>query len=491
MAQPTASNTVARDIVFVDSRVQDSAVLLQKLPPGAQVIYLRAGEDGLAQMAAALGERGEVDGVHILAHGSEGQLWLGTTFLDRDTLSAQGDALAALGRGLTADGDILVYACDLASGDAGAALVARLADLTGADVAASSNVTGMNGDWNLEIATGSIADRAVLDASALQQYGHSLATLTVTTGLDTGADTTIGASLAADTSDGGGLSLREALNWTSANDTITFNAGMTVQLNSALVLGKNVSIDGDLNNDNVADVTLDAQYKSQVVSVSGGTTATLEGLVITHGLMAGNGGNGGDGAMVAKGGGIYNAGTLTLDNVMISENAASGGGGGGGVTPQNAGGAGGGGGAVGGGIGGRGGDTLIYAGSLGSSNQGGVGGSYDNMEGLGGSSTGGAGGIAYPGYSTGRAGGTANAGAMSIGGGGGGSGYDAIGGAGGGAVGGIYNDANATLKIIGNSVISTISARVAGAAAAAAKALAQPAVPAGSASGPFGTRVWS
>lgn len=454
MAQPTASNTVARDIVFVDSRVQDSAVLLQKLPPGAQVIYLRAGEDGLAQMAAALGARGEVDGVHILAHGSEGQLWLGTTFLDRDTLSAQGDALAALGRGLTADGDILVYACNLASGDAGAAFVARLADLTGADVAASSNLTGMNGDWNLEIATGSIAGRAVLDASALQQYGHSLATLTVTTGLDTGADTTIGASLAADTSDGGGLSLREALNWASANDTITFNAGMTVQLNSALVLGKNVSLDGDLDNDNVADVTLDAQYKSQVVSVSAGTTATLEGLVITHGMMAGNGGNGGDDAMVAKGGGIYNAGTLTLDNVMISENAASGGGGGGGVTPDYAGGGGGGGGAAGTGIGGRGGDTLNSTGSTGSPGAGGAGGGFFNTGGRGGTSTGGVGGAAYPGYSTGSAGGTANAGTISIGGGGGGNGYDDIGGAGAGAVGAIYNNTGAILKIIGNSVIS-------------------------------------
>ncbi|WP_460131954.1 beta strand repeat-containing protein [Pseudomonas sp. H3_H09] len=43
---------------------------------------------------------------------------------------------------------------------------------------------------------------------------------------------------------------------------------------------------------------------------------------------------------------------------------------------------------------------------------------------------------------------------MSIGGGGGGDGYDNIGGAGGGAVGGIYNDTGATLRIIGNSTIS-------------------------------------
>jgi hypothetical protein len=204
----------------------------------------------------------------------------------------------------------------------------------------------------------------------------------------------------------------------------------------------------------VADVTLDGQYRTQIINVTAGTTATLDGLVITRGMTAGNGGNGGDDALVSKGGGIYNAGTLTLRNVTVTANAASGGGGGGGVTPQYAGGGGGGGGAITGGTGGKGGDTLNATGSNGSAGQGGAGGGFFNMGGRGGSSTGGAGGSAYPGYSTGSAGGTATSGGLSIGGGGGGDGYNDIGGAGGGAVGGIYNDTGATLRIIGNSVIS-------------------------------------
>ena len=70
----TSASSPARSIVFVDSRVQDAATLLQGFPPGAEVVYLKAGEDGLAQMAAALGERGDVGAVHVLAHGSAGQL---------------------------------------------------------------------------------------------------------------------------------------------------------------------------------------------------------------------------------------------------------------------------------------------------------------------------------------------------------------------------------------------------------------------------------
>lgn len=86
---------------------------------------------------------------------------------------------------------------------------------------------------------------------------------------------------------------------------------MTVQLTSELLINKNITVDGDLNNDGVADVTLDGQYKTRVVEVTSGSTVTLDGLVITKGLVAGNGGNGGSAAAGAMGGGIFNAGILT------------------------------------------------------------------------------------------------------------------------------------------------------------------------------------
>ena len=72
----------ARSIVFIDARVQDAATLLQGLKPGTEVVFLQAGQDGLAQMAAALGERGDVGAVHVLTHGSAGQMWLGNAVLD-------------------------------------------------------------------------------------------------------------------------------------------------------------------------------------------------------------------------------------------------------------------------------------------------------------------------------------------------------------------------------------------------------------------------
>ena len=433
----TQAAVPGKSVVFVDSRVKDSASLLEGVAPGTQVVQLDATKDGLQQIADYLDTHQGVSSVQIIAHGNAGDLWLGNSYLSADNVQARSEVLAQIGQDMNAGGDILIYGCYTAEGERGLSLVDSLAQLSGRDVAASNDRTGLGGDWDLEIATGTIESANVLSANAMSEYQWGLATWTATNNLNSGVG-----------------SLRAALTSAQNGDIVTFNTSMTVALTQVLVVNRNVTIDGDLNNDNVADVTLDGQNRTQIMQVTSGTTATLDGLVITRGMVAGNGGNGGDDALVSQGGGIYNAGTLTLRNVTVTANAASGGGGGGGVTPQYAGGGGGGGGAVGSGIGGKGGDTLNSTGSNGSAGQGGAGGGFFNIGGRGGSTTGGAGGAAYPGYSTGSAGGTASSGGLSIGGGGGGDGYDTFGGDGGGAVGGIYNDTGATLRIIGNSTIS-------------------------------------
>ena len=167
----------ARSIVFIDARVQDAATLLQGLKPGTEVVFLQAGQDGLAQMAAALGERGDVGAVHVLTHGSAGQMWLGNAVLDEAALARPEvqAALATLGQGLTANADILLYACELARGDAGAAFITQWATLTQADVAGSTNLTGaahLGGDWVLERQVGEIGTAPL----SLNGYAHLLVT---------------------------------------------------------------------------------------------------------------------------------------------------------------------------------------------------------------------------------------------------------------------------------------------------------------------------
>ncbi len=447
-ATPAASPVAVpgQSVVFVDSRVKDADSLLKGVAPGTQVVKLDASRDGLQQIADYLDQHQGVSSVQIIAHGNAGDLWLGNSYLSADNVAQRSAVLAEIGKDMNAGGDILIYGCYTAEGDRGLSFVDSLAQLTGRDVAASNNRTGVGGDWDLEIATGSIESVNVLSSKAMSEYQWGLATWTATNNLNSGVG-----------------SLRAALASAQNGDIVTFSSGMTVQLTSELLINKSITVDGDLNNDGVADVTLDGQYKTRVVEVTSGSTVTLDGLVITKGLVAGNGGNGGSAAAGAMGGGIFNAGILTLNNVTVTANAASGGGGGGGVTGGYVGGGGGGGAGIGGQTGGHGGTsgagTGTYAGGAGGANAGGYGGGYSptDMGGRGGTSTGGVGGnggSAGAGYSHGGNGGSASNGTLSIGGGGGGSGWDKVGGVGANAAGGIYNAASGTLKVIGNSVIS-------------------------------------
>ncbi|WP_085631823.1 Ig-like domain-containing protein [Pseudomonas sp. R16(2017)] len=444
-AAPAASPVAVpgQSVVFVDSRVKDADSLLQGIAPGTQVVKLDAGKDGLQQIADYLDQHQGVSSVQIIAHGNAGDLWLGNSYLSADNVAQRSAVLAEIGKDMNVGGDILIYGCYTAEGDRGLSFVDSLAQLTGRDVAASNNRTGVGGDWNLEIATGNIESANVLSAKSMSEYQWGLATWTATNNLNTGVG-----------------SLRAALASAQNGDIVTFSSGMTVQLTSELLINKNITVDGDLNNDGVADVTLDGQYKTRVVEIASGSTVTLDGLVITRGLVSGNGGNGGYGAAGAMGGGIFNAGVLTLSNVSVTSNAAAGGGGGGGVTGAFYGGGGGGGGGIGGQGGGHGGSAGPGVGTLGggaaTAGIGGYGGGYDavQMGGRGGGTTGGTGGLGVSNYSNGGNGGTASNGTISIGGGGGGAGWDKVGGAGGNAAGGIYNAASGTLKIVGTSVIS-------------------------------------
>ncbi|WP_175534873.1 MULTISPECIES: Ig-like domain-containing protein [unclassified Pseudomonas] len=444
-AAPAATPTAVPGltVVFVDSRVKDADSLLQGLAPGTQVVQLGANQDGLQQIADYLDQHQGVSSVQIIAHGNAGDLWLGNSYLSADNVQARSAVLADIGQDMNAGGDILIYGCYTAEGERGLNFVDSLAQLTGRDVAASSDRTGLGGDWELEIATGTIESANVLSTQAMQDYQWGLATWTATNNANTGVG-----------------SLRAALASAQNGDIVTFSSGMTVQLTSELLVNKNVTIDGDLNNDGAADVILDGQYRTRVIEVSAGSTVTLDGLVITRGLVSGNGGNGGYGATGAMAGGIFNAGNLTLNNVTVTSNAASGGGGGGGVTGAFYGGGGGGGGGLGGQGGGHGGSagpgTGTLGGQAGGGGVGGYGGGYDatHMGGRGGTSTGGAGGLGVSYYSNGGNGATATNGTISIGGGGGGAGWDKVGGAGGNAAGGIYNASSGTLTVIGTSTIS-------------------------------------
>ncbi|NWL78815.1 hypothetical protein DM872_18380 [Pseudomonas taiwanensis] len=180
-ATPTGGTGDQRqEVVFVDNGVKDYQQLVAAIKPGTEVVVLDSSKDGLQQIADYLDGRSGIDAIHIISHGSEGQVLLGTSVLDTGSVQQRADDLAAIGDSLKADGDILIYGCDVAKGS-GQTLIQQIASFTAADVAASSDATGAlgkGGDWNLEAAVGSL-ETASLWQDASPGYDSLLATVTL------------------------------------------------------------------------------------------------------------------------------------------------------------------------------------------------------------------------------------------------------------------------------------------------------------------------
>jgi uncharacterized delta-60 repeat protein len=120
---------------------------------------LDTGRDGIRQIADILSAYRNLSAIHIVSHGTPGQVILGTGTLSPSSLNGYADDLAVWGESLAEEGDILLYGCSVGAGPAGGMLIEGLADLTGADVTASIDATGpaeLGGNWVLETATGPV-----------------------------------------------------------------------------------------------------------------------------------------------------------------------------------------------------------------------------------------------------------------------------------------------------------------------------------------------
>ncbi|MCB1897670.1 MAG: DUF4347 domain-containing protein, partial [Rhodocyclaceae bacterium] len=120
---------VRHEVVFVDEGVGDADGLIASIvgaddeSVSREVIRIAGDEDGIAAITRALEGRSDVSAIHVLSHGSPGEVVLGSSVLSGDSLFARAGEVATWGDALTADGDLLFYGCDVASTADGRALV--------------------------------------------------------------------------------------------------------------------------------------------------------------------------------------------------------------------------------------------------------------------------------------------------------------------------------------------------------------------------------
>ncbi len=153
-----------REIVFVDAAIDDRDGLIASLEPGVSIHIIDSNSDGVQQIADILADSGGYDAVHIFSHGTQGSLQLGSAELNASSIAdTYADALVQIGAALGENGDILIYGCNFGEGDIGKQAAGLLASATGADIAASDDLTGsesLSGDWDLEVKHGQIEARS-------------------------------------------------------------------------------------------------------------------------------------------------------------------------------------------------------------------------------------------------------------------------------------------------------------------------------------------
>jgi hypothetical protein len=167
-------------LVLVDPTVSDYQILVNNISSKAEVIILDPTQDGVAQITEALGDRNSIESVHILSHGSSGALQLGSTKLDSESLKNYAKQIQSWAKALAAHANILLYGCSVAAGDLGKSFVRQLSAIAGADIAASTTLTGsaeLGGDWKLEFATGEVDTPLVFPPEAREAYRFVLPTL--------------------------------------------------------------------------------------------------------------------------------------------------------------------------------------------------------------------------------------------------------------------------------------------------------------------------
>ncbi|TMA25585.1 MAG: DUF4347 domain-containing protein [Deltaproteobacteria bacterium] len=245
------------EIVFLDNRVPDADLLIADLRQQAEagrnleLVEIGADVDGLSLISSTLASRKDIGAVHVISHGSDGLLLLGAREVDADVLASRAGEVSGWAASLTPDADILLYGCDVGASDQGRALVGGLARLTGADVAASDDVTGhalLGGDWELEVQVGRVEAPVAVSAALQVQW----VALLPTADLQPTGDTTIKLK-APDTTNNFGASTQLIIDRETTDlqrallqfDLSSIPANATI--NSATLAMQSTQIDGRLN----------------------------------------------------------------------------------------------------------------------------------------------------------------------------------------------------------------------------------------------------
>ncbi len=297
-------STANSSIAFITADVLDAGTLVQGLQPGVEVYVLQSSDldQSIQQITQTLAGRRDLTSVQIFSHGTDGNLQLGNGFLNASNLASYSSSIASWSSALTADADVLFYGCNLAESDLGKGFVQQLGVLTGADIGASTDVTGslaLGANWTLEYATGDIETPGLLEPWTQNGYNHLLATFAVS-----------------NTNNAGAGSLRQAIvdaNAAAGADTISFTGTLADQTPDTITLTTGQLTITDalvIDGPGAALLTINANNASRAFQIAPDVDATIANITIANGRAS------------DVGGAIVNSGSLAVVNTTFNNNVS-------------------------------------------------------------------------------------------------------------------------------------------------------------------------
>ena len=170
------------ELVFVDTSVEGYQDLIVDVNPNASIVLLDSARDGIEQITEALSQHQNVDAIHISCRTATpaacGSVRACSTPKRCAPITRSSWRRSAAT--FRPDADILVYGCDFGKGEAGRDAAMRFAYLTGADIAASDDLTGhaeLGGDGSWKSRSAKIESDVAIGERAQQTFRHVLATL--------------------------------------------------------------------------------------------------------------------------------------------------------------------------------------------------------------------------------------------------------------------------------------------------------------------------
>ena len=170
--------TNQQNLIFVDSSIENYQHLLNSAAEGITAVPFNP-QLGIDQISVTIATYapGTIDSLHLVSHGASGELLFGNYTINTDSIESYRNELTGWAAYLSDDADILLYGCNVGAGDSGYQFIDSLSTLTGADVAASTDITGaqtVGGNWQLERTVGQIEATLPFDEQALTTFSTAL-----------------------------------------------------------------------------------------------------------------------------------------------------------------------------------------------------------------------------------------------------------------------------------------------------------------------------